>query len=157
MRVSKNGRPSSISPSKTCKPRAMCNVRVFLSGLTTPFQSSIEFQTRSPTGKSRTSMIFCNKNTTSDLSLPISWLYTNISFGHQVLQREIASARGVPLGQPLVYQQFSPVEEPFEPEDKASPPFKVEDPNKLGPTGKRKYRRHPKVFTPTNVVKHEWY
>ncbi|KAF8422877.1 hypothetical protein EV426DRAFT_633299 [Tirmania nivea] len=69
----------------------------------------------------------------------------NFKLGHRrTLQREIASARGVPLGQPLVYQQFSPAEEPFDPEDKASPPFKVEDPNKIGPTGKRKYRRHPK-------------
>ncbi|KAF8464586.1 hypothetical protein BDZ91DRAFT_776726 [Kalaharituber pfeilii] len=65
--------------------------------------------------------------------------------GHRrILQREIASARGVPVGQPLVQPQFASLEEPDEIEEKSSPKgFKGES-SKPTPTGKRKYRRHPK-------------
>lgn len=72
----------------------------------------------------------------------------DFKLGHRrILQREIASARGIPPTQALTPAQFAPVED-FDQEEKPPPnPPKAEPgrqqqaPN----TGKRKYRRHPKT------------
>lgn len=69
----------------------------------------------------------------------------NFRLGHRrILQREIASARGVHPSHPLVQQQISPLDESYEPEKESSPKPYRPDVNKQGTTGKRKYRRHPK-------------
>ncbi|KAL7268498.1 hypothetical protein RUND412_008876 [Rhizina undulata] len=69
----------------------------------------------------------------------------NFKLGHRrILQREIASARGVPSNQALTSYQYYPSEE-VEVDEKLSPkPNKSEIGKGPPPTGKRKYRRHPK-------------
>ncbi|KAF8247451.1 hypothetical protein K440DRAFT_643735 [Wilcoxina mikolae CBS 423.85] len=74
----------------------------------------------------------------------------NFKLGHRrILQREIASARGIAATQALTSAQFSTVED-FDPEEKPSPskPSKSElgkGQTAAASTGKRKYRRHPKT------------
>ncbi|KAI5811518.1 hypothetical protein DFH27DRAFT_32344 [Peziza echinospora] len=71
--------------------------------------------------------------------------FLNFKLGHRrILQREIASARGISPGQPLANSCLHSADDSFEYEDKSSPkPYKG-DFNKATPTGKRKYKRHPK-------------
>ncbi|KAG0124398.1 hypothetical protein HOY82DRAFT_182721 [Tuber indicum] len=72
--------------------------------------------------------------------------FLNFKLGHRrLLQREIASARGVPPTQALTSVHNYPSDD-IEPEDRSSPkPFKQDSGKGIAPTGKRKYRRHPKV------------
>ncbi|CAZ86497.1 unnamed protein product [Tuber melanosporum] len=71
--------------------------------------------------------------------------FLNFKLGHRrLLQREIASARGVPPTQALTSVHNYPSDD-IEPEDRSSPkPFKQDSGKGIAPTGKRKYRRHPK-------------
>ncbi|RPA92174.1 hypothetical protein L873DRAFT_1711095 [Choiromyces venosus 120613-1] len=71
--------------------------------------------------------------------------FLNFKLGHRrLLQREIASARGIPPTQALTSLHNYPSDD-IEPEDRSSPkPFKQDSGKGIAPTGKRKYRRHPK-------------
>ncbi|CUS13768.1 unnamed protein product [Tuber aestivum] len=71
--------------------------------------------------------------------------FLGFKLGHRrLLQREIASARGIPPTQALTSVHNYPSDD-IEPEDRSSPkPFKQDSGKGIAPTGKRKYRRHPK-------------
>ncbi|KAI5783532.1 hypothetical protein EDC01DRAFT_209581 [Geopyxis carbonaria] len=69
----------------------------------------------------------------------------NFKLGHRrILQREIASARGIAATQALTSTQFGPVEETDTEEKSYQKSLKIEVAKVQVSTGKRKYRRHPK-------------
>lgn len=108
MRVSKNGKRSSISPSKICKPRALdeCFCNEADNDLT---QSSVKFQTGSPAGRYH---VVCDSTLTPfvggiPFTLSTNLVAANNSFGNQDSpkrdsKRERSTSRTT-LGAPTVF------------------------------------------------------